>query len=286
MSAQQSLKEELSGLYYDQSKHSVYQTLPRFVEEAFSFNFAIDQQWRGDQVRMDYLEQLLEWTGKSVIDIGANTGYFALNLAHDHDCRVTCIEANPSHCLLIERIAEHFQMQGVHVVNQAVGVGQAASLPKADVALLFNVLHHAGHDFDQEHVRNPAEVEEYCVQYLGALRQHVNNLVFQMGYNWGGDKSRPIVAVADTRGFFAYQSRILARAGWRIERAGMAFRDSVGIAYHDLELTALARQESLALSPDALDQLTRGLIVQDGMSEFYRRPILLCRSDETPAPRA
>ena len=217
MSAQQSLKEELSGLYYDQSKHSVYQTLPRFVEEAFSFNFAIDQQWRGDQVRMDYLEQLLEWTGKSVIDIGANTGYFALNLAHDHDCRVTCIEANPSHCLLIERIAEHFQMQGVHVVNQAVGVGQAASLPKADVALLFNVLHHAGHDFDQEHVRNPAEVEEYCVQYLGALRQHVNNLVFQMGYNWGGDKSRPIVAVADTRGFFAYQSRILARAGWRID---------------------------------------------------------------------
>ena len=34
MMAIPSLQQELADLYYDQSKHSVYQTLPRFVEEA------------------------------------------------------------------------------------------------------------------------------------------------------------------------------------------------------------------------------------------------------------
>ncbi len=279
MSRFSSLQEELANLYYDRSKHSVYQTLPKFVEEALGFNFSIDQQWRGDEVRMAYLSDLIDWSDKRVVDIGANTGYFSLNLARHHGCRAICYESNARHCRLIERIADYFAMQDICVVERSVGIREVGSMVEADVALLLNVLHHVGHDFDQTRVNSPSEVENYCIEYLARLRTRVSTLVLQMGYNWGGNKTTPIIAVSDTRKFFDYQRRILSLAGWRIARGGMAFRDAAGISYRDLDLSALTGDSAAALRIGAESRLVQNLSVQEGMSEFYRRPLLLCRAE-------
>src|SRR5882724_10377824 len=100
------LREEIERFYYDRSKHSVYQSLPEFVEQALGLTIELDHAWRSDRPRYAYLTSRLSFAGKSVLDIGANTGYFTLNLAKAYGASVVAYEANPNHARIIAGVAE------------------------------------------------------------------------------------------------------------------------------------------------------------------------------------
>jgi len=59
------------------------------------------------------------------------------------------------------------------------------------------------------------------VNYLAGLRGIGTQLVFQMGYHWGGDKTLPFVHRDDQAGKVAFTNGLMERAGWTVE--GIAF---------------------------------------------------------------
>jgi len=270
------LRDELRELYFDQSKHAVYQSLPDFVQERLGLDLPLNHGWRSDRPRYDYLVRKLDFAGKHVVDIGANIGFFALNFAQSFGARVDAYEAHPNHARMIERIAAAFGVAGIRVHVEGVGLREASALPPADIVLFSNVAHHAGHDFDAGLVPDRAALPAHLGGYLRGLGTHAKQLVFQMGYNWGGDKTLPIVPVHDGRALLEYASVALEQAGWRIDSVALAYRDAGAIGYVDIDWRR-ARCASPALNPtDPLRALVECAVSQDGMSEFYRRPLFLC----------
>lgn len=272
---------DLRELYADASKHSQYQSLPTFVSNALGYQESIDQNWRGDHTRLAFIQSLRPVaSGERWADFGANTGYFTLSLADAHaEASFTAIEANLNHATLIQRIAQAFGMPNVSVLAAAIGLDELATLPTVDVMLHLNVLHHAGHDFDSAHVINESAFPGYAEKYLGNLRKHAGELIFQMGSNWGGDKSKPLVPVHADAEKLIYMAAPLLAAGWRIAAVAYPRREGEAIVYRALsgETIALVNTatQDVAKVRDSLGDL--GLETFPG--EFYRRPLFHCIQD-------
>lgn len=281
-------KAELAGLYADLSKHSIYQSVPGFVAEAIDYHVEINEEWRGDRVRLDYiLSRLSDRDGKRWGDFGANTGFFSLSLAHaDPDRKVVAIEANPNHATFIRRIADAFELENLEVIGRSIASDDLVSLPRQDVLLHLNVLHHAGADFDVGRVTGPGDFLPYARAYLERLHAATRTLVFQVGTNLWGDKARPIIDYRDDAAKLALLAQLLDDSGWKIDDVAYAAWCSSGasIRYRPLagvDMESLGKCESTEIAP-ALARFKLG----KHMGEFYRRPLFTCSSNNPPVAPA
>lgn len=284
------LKTKLRALYGIDSKHANYQNIPHFVQEALGYVETIDENWRGDTARYHYiLDQVAFADGVVVGDVGANTGFFTLSLAHAYpNGRFIAYESNPTHAQFIRQVADYFAMTNVEVVETAVDLQNVAHLPPHDVLLHFNVLHHAGHDFDQADVPSLTDFDGYAVNYLTRLRTAVSQtLIFQMGSNWGGEKTSPIIGVKDDLKKLNYMASLLTRSSWQVTQIALATRDGRHqIVYKNLppDLVAISCHASRQISP-AQAQLLETEIAAYNLDqfpgEFYRRPLILCSPENS-----
>lgn len=82
----------------------------------------IDESWRGDTARYAYLLRQLDLRPQTTVaDIGANTGFFVLSLAHQApDCRFIAYESHPNHVDFIRLVAEA-DLSNVAVEEKPVG---------------------------------------------------------------------------------------------------------------------------------------------------------------------
>lgn len=271
------LKAELQKLYADASKHSVYQNVPDFVSAELGYIERIDEGWRGDRPRLAYLLAVRKPApNETWIDFGANTGFFTLSLAHrfPHSTFVA-VEAHAHHAEFIRRVARHFRMSNVKVIQRAVGLRELSSLPQADFLLHLNVLHHAGADFDADLVPARSRFPQYAVEYLAGLGECTSDMLFQLGSNWGGDKQQPLVGVRDDAEKLRTFTGWLRGAGWQPEAIAYASRQGRdSIVYENLDPTVVRKladgdaQASAGCDWHGLD---------DFPGEFYRRPLFVCR---------
>ena len=210
---------ELEQLYFDGTKHSRYQNIPGFVQETLGYNVQIDEKWRGDTARYTNLLQNLDFESIKIIgDIGANTGFFPLSIGHRFpQITVYAYEANTNHTNFIQSIIQQYKLDNVKVRNLFVDLSGVDKLGKHDCLLNYNVLHHAGVDFD-EGLLNLETFEEYAVEYLKKLNRKTRAIVFQMGFNWGGNKTKPIIHVNNDAGKVLFMSEIFRKSHWKIDK--------------------------------------------------------------------
>jgi len=277
------LKTELQKLYADASKHSVYQNVPDFVSAELGYTEAIDESWRGDRPRLAYMLGAKKPAGgESWLDFGANTGFFTLSLARQFpQTQFIAVEANTNHARFIARVAQYFGMANIEVIQRAVGIADLHELPHSDCLLHLNVLHHAGHDFDRELVPEKGRFADYARRYLGLLRERADNMLFQMGSNWGGDKRQPLVGVREDVEKLEAFSGWLHSAGWHV----------TGIAYATHGAEARVQFENLpapvcravtgaeVIEPSVLKRELDRFKLDDFPGEFYRRPLFSCRAN-------
>ena len=273
----EALKAELSGLYADLSKHSAYQSIPDFVARTIDYQVRIDEQWRGDRVRLDYILPLLadpalrQWG-----DFGANTGFFSLSLAHDFPERqVLAIEANPRHADFIRRIGEVFELANLQVIGRPVAIDDLNTIPRQDVLLHLNVLHHAGADFDRGKVTGPDDFPAYAADYLERLHACTRTLVFQVGTNLWGDKTKPVIDHADDAGKLDLLAGLLSRSGWRIDDVAYATRRGAGPIHYE-PLPGIDGATTLRAADFA--GVLQEFDLPSHVGEFYRRPLFTCSS--------
>ncbi len=274
-----SLREELANLYGDLSKHSNYQSIPRFVANAIDYHVNINESWRGDRVRLEYIRSRLPVNTGSWGDFGANTGYFSLSLAQENPgLRVFAIEANRNHASFIRRIVSAFKLDNIEVIEKPIGIADLASLPRFDVLLHLNVLHHAGADFDTGLVTGPSDFVTYASRYLHRLLDCTDTLVFQIGTNLWGDKSLPIIDFQKDAAKLELLFGLLVDAGWRVDEVAYAVRnkeDSIG--YVPLP--------QACLQPGTTAQLVEALEpfnLANHTGEFYRRPLFIASRVDLP----
>lgn len=281
------LQQQLRQLYGDHSKHANYQNVPSFVRDALGYQESIDESWRGDTARYAYLlHELKLQAGQTVADIGANTGFFVHSLAHSYpECRFVAYESHPNHVDFIRLVADAFELGNVAVEDRPVDLAAIDDLPVFDVLIHLNVLHHAGHDFDAGLVSGPQELAQYAEAYLRKLATKGSRLVFQIGYNWGGDKSQPIIDPHDQVAMVAWLHGILPRAGWQIERLAFATRAGRGeIVYQDLPAGLLDLEPDALRTSAAWQEALAAYRLEQFKGEFYRRPLVICRQSRARRP--
>lgn len=271
-------KNELRELYAETSKHGQYQTIPDRLAALLGIQFEVNEEWRGDRPRYPLIKEFIQESAcRSVLDVGANTGFFALSLAGDlPHLSVKACELNKTHARIIELLARVGGYQ-VAVTDQPADLAHAGGFGLHDCALHLNILHHAGHDFDAIHVKDRDAYRSYAVAYLQAFRGTARRMVYQMGYNWKGDKTLPLIPKEDQAGKVRFTLDLFAASGWAVE--GVAFARK-GTGAYPIEYERFA--------PDALHQddvqLQAWLTERyaDGVwSEFYQRPLWFCRSVDT-----
>lgn len=280
-------KELLEQLYNDQSKHSNYQNIPTFVQKELNYSETINEEWRGDTPRYNYLLQELTFAPNTIVgDVGANTGFFTLSLGESFpETRFIAYEPNPNHAYFIEVVKKHFRLENVRVKRTPIILENLDSLEIHDTLLLLNVLHHAGYDFDTHLDKNIESFKEYAKAFMQKVRQKTSQLVFQMGYNWGGNKKNPIVHPEDDIGKIVFSSNIFNESGWEITQIAIATRDSNRVIIYRNTPKHIVRRIAEGKIEHTLPELKKfleSMNLSQFIGEFYRRPIFICDSRQGP----
>ena len=269
---------ELEQLYFDGTKHSRYQNIPEFVQKALGYTVEIDEKWRGDTARYANLLHNLDFEAIRIMgDIGANTGFFALSIGQRFpQINVTAYEANANHSAFILNIVHQFGLNNIQVHNLSVDLQGIESLGQHDCLLNYNVLHHAGVDFD----KGLATIEtfaQYAEDYLGRLANKTKLMIFQMGFHWGGDKKKPIVHVNNDTGKVLFMSEIFHKSNWKIDKI-FTVRPPAIFNYFEMDKEIIEALNEHAQSAEAMIKEFYAKYDLSGFSEFYRRPIFYCRT--------
>lgn len=281
------LAAHLHALYRAPSKHNAYQSVPEFVAESLNYQEPIDDSWRGDHCRLTYLLQVWPCEQlRTLTDIGANTGFFSLSLAHRFPhLAVTACEPDRTHATFIRTIASAFRLSNLQVIPKGVSLRSLAGFRQQDAVLLLNVLHHAGYDFESSLPRTREAFDDYATRYLRGLARTRRHLLFQMGSNWGGDKLNPLVPRDAHVEKLRYMAGLLTGAGWQINHTAYPTRVNGIVTYVDLPEMVTASLNAGAV-PVADNDIARAIDAYDldqFPGEFYKRPLFVCTSNHADA---
>lgn len=142
-----------------------------------------------------------------------------------------------------------------------------------------NVLHHAGVDFDKQLV-SLNTFTEYAVKYFEKLRTVTHTMIFQMGFNHGGNKKTPIVELSNDIGKFLFVCNICRKSGWEPINVAYINRDNEGkLEYKNAPIQLV---EDVWKSGNTISEFEEYInqLNLASYSEFYRRPIFVLERSE------
>lgn len=245
----------LLELYQRTSKHSNYQVLARALEPLLGGQ-AISVQSRHEHERLAYILSRVDVRGMHWADIGGNTGFFSFELLDRGARQVDYFEGNAAHHGFVQAAARQLGLaERLHAHHRYVAF-EPAELPVVDGMLLLNVLHHLGDDFGGVQAGKEA-ARQRMLQCLAAVARCTGVLVFQLGFNWKGDRHEPLFPKGSKAEMIDFIRQGTA-ADWDISAIGIAERDGERVVFRDLSAHNTARDDSLG--------------------EFLNRPIFIMRS--------
>ncbi len=186
-------------------------------------------------------------------------------------------------------VRDAFGLHNLDIQARPVTIKDAHLLPANDLVLFLNVLHHLGCDFDVQVGRNNGDFRNMAVTLLSGLRHAGHRMLFQMGTNRGGDKSHPIVDARDEPRKLAYLTDLLLSAGWEVVQIAFARKlPDDSIRFQNLPpslVTDICEQarRNTAIAPRTLHTRAPWLDLDRFPGEFYRRPLMVCRTAGGPS---
>jgi hypothetical protein len=169
-----------------------------------------------DGPRCRWLLDNIDVAGLSVVEVGANIGYFALSLADAGAERVRAYEPLPAFseaCALLTGLCG--LEERLFSINAGLALDDVETLPETDLVIMLNVMHHAGTVFDQGAVAAGGGWQAYALDYLRRLAGRARRLFFQIGNTARGE------ALFPGRETLPYTHALLTAAGWRVDRVAV-----------------------------------------------------------------
>jgi hypothetical protein len=245
----------LLQLYQRTSKHSNYQVLSPMLAPLLEGR-QIAVKSRHEQERLAYILSRLPVRGLQVADIGGNTGFFSFEMLAAGAERVRYYEGNAAHHDFVQAAAQHLGLGDRLRTHLGYVSFDACDLAPADCTVLLNVLHHLGDDFGRRDAGKEA-ARQQMLACLHALSHSSRMLVFQLGFNWKGDRHLPLF----DEGTKAQMIRFIEQgtaADWEVCAIGIAERDGANMVYRDMSDRNIARDDTLG--------------------EFLNRPLFIMKS--------
>jgi len=205
--------------------------------------------------RADFMRRSLPIEGFSVLDIGANIGYFTLDAILAGAAKVVSIEGGEADCQLINMQAQLLELSHRIEVSRATFDFEDRHQKKYDMILCLNVLHHVGRYFGAPDICLP-KAKDKIIEYLNSLSKITKYCWFQMGYNWKGDESLPLFECGLKGEVIAFLKENISEA-WRIREIGILDPDTRNYLANDENLERF-----------------------DNIGEFGNRPLFLLESRE------
>lgn len=175
------------------SKHSQYQEIhPKLAAALGLDNSVFPGNSKFEAERWNWMRSQLDLTGLSVLDIGANTGFFSFAAIESGARYVIAIEGNASHAFFLRSASRILQIEKQFRAEESYfDFGNPGGYGKTDVIFCLNVLHHLGDDFDR--ASNCIDgAKRGIVSGLRALSFQAKYCWFQLGFNWKGNRTLPL----------------------------------------------------------------------------------------------
>lgn len=251
------IKDELIEFYSRKSKHSNYQVLPEKLQSIVSSK-DVQTKTRYEKERLEYILSEVVVKDKTVLDIGGNTGYFLFELLNAGAASAHLYEGNKDHADFVKLAAKVLNVDGKIRVTNKYYLFDGSHIEHYDVALLLNVLHHIGDDYDKKNL-TVREAKNNIIKQLNSMSKTCNTLIFQIGYNWKGDPSNCLFDEGTKEEMIDFVKSSTTN-NWEIVSVGIAERRDSGIVYCNLSDNNIERDDSLG--------------------EFLNRPLFIMKSKE------
>ena len=252
-SPKSNLKQQLEAylnIEHQAGKHTVYQKIARSVLQQIH-DPRVHSTGRYESERFAWIKQHVALENASVIDIGCNLGYFSFSSLEAGARQVTCYEGYAKHAEFVSNAAALIGAQE-RLAVKAEYYGFNDNSTSYDVAFLLNVLHHVGDDYgDKNTTRENAK--KLIAQQINNMASVAQTLVFQLGFNWRGDKHLPLFAQG-TKDELIDFVRQATRQHWDIKAIGIAVKNG-DVCYCE---------------PDEINRQR-----QDALGEFLNRPLFI-----------
>lgn len=245
----------LIDLYNQLSKHSHYQILANPLKTLISHNLT-DIHSRYEKERLDFILKHLQSENVLLADIGGNTGYFTLEFVQHGAKTAFFFDGNKAHSDFMQEAVTVLGWQDRIEVNPYyINFDQDLSL-NVDIALLLNVLHHVGDDYGED-TKSIELAKKSILDSLALLSRNTKFLVFQLGFNWKGNRELPLFKSGTKKELIDFID-FGTRDSWAIHHIGIAENVQSGIVYSEVNSQNIVRQDSLG--------------------EFLNRPIFIMKS--------
>jgi len=246
--------ESLINLVKRKSKHSDYQTLHPNVESLFQEG-TYQPSGKSEVQRLAYMRSHQTQKGLSILDIGANTGFFSIAAIEEGACQVVSQEGNIEHAKFIELSSRCLGLENKIEVRATYFDFNAKNAETLyDLTLCLNVLHHLGDDFGERTLSLDSAKKE-MTDSLNQLAYRSSLCWMQIGFNWKGNPEFPLF-VNGTKSELVNFIKQSIQGYWAIERVGVV--DPISRSYVDANDENMQRYDSLG--------------------EFLNRPLFLLRS--------
>ena len=245
----------LKDFYNEVSKHSNYQVLSPLIQNIFpdlSFTQNIN---RYEVERFKSISDRVDFKDTSVLDIGGNTGYFSFEAYVKGANSALVYEGNKEHCEFVDLSARHLMISD-KIKSKNAYFDMNDSIDGIDTTFLLNVLHHCGDDYGD--VFDKVGCLSNSKNFLDNLSQFTRTLIFQMGFNWKGDRNLPLFESGTKKELIDWVKDISAD-NWIIE--------SILIAEKSLENFI----EYKPLNNQNIERI-------DSYGEFLNRPIFILKN--------
>ena len=248
--------EQLKKLYMESSKHSNYQSLPRNLQQILPQE-QLTTVLRHDEARLEYICSHVDVSGKNLLDIGGNTGFFTFETLRTGARHVDYYEGNKVHAEFVKIAAEVLACEDqVTVFPEYYMFKQNGA--HYDIIFCLNVVHHLGDDFKRGTDMEAAKEEMLsCVNNLADIS---DVMIFQMGFNWCGNKEHCLFKNGTKEEMEEFIQKG-TKGYWKVLKCGIAEQCDGKIQYRD-------RNESNNMRIDSL-------------GEFLNRPIFIMESERS-----
>lgn len=181
-------REELKQLYINKSKHSNYQKLPEILENLIDEK-ELNINSRYESERLYYILSKIDFSDKTIMDIGGNTGYFTFELLKYNPLEVRYFEGNVEHYQFVKNAVSFLQLENkVQCYNGYLNFNESDEIVKfSNIGILLNVLHHIGDDYGDKYL-SITTAKEKIIESLNFMSTKCETLIFQLGFCWKGNK--------------------------------------------------------------------------------------------------
>ena len=252
------------------SRHSNYQNFSEFKKNSNKDNINLDK------LRFDWIQKVINTNKKisKMTDIGSNLGYMCVKFNEIFNAQCLGYEyEKPTYVKAREIINKN---PAIKYLNKGLKLSTLKLLKKTDLIIHLNVLHHAGHMYDQNLIKNSNDWKKYSLKYLKILSKKSKFLFFQTG---NVNYNKNYFSNEET---FVLLPQILKSSGWSIKNIGMINFSKKELKYNLYNNSEIKKISKISCKRDkkskkVLYYKDKKLIFKYD-SGFLQRPLFWCQS--------